>query len=82
MTSDRPYRPALKLKEAVGRIRTGVRVQFDPRVTRAFLEVLRAEVRGEAMPPEILTGVDMRFSTAAMVGSIDRFIGELEPAGN
>ena len=48
MTSDRPYRPALKLKEAVGRIREGVRVQFDPRVTRAFLEVLRGEVRGEA----------------------------------
>ena len=79
MTSDRPYRPALKLKEAVGRIREGVRVQFDPRVTRAFLEVLRAEVRGEAATPEILTGVDMRFSTASMVGSIDRFLGELQP---
>ena len=80
MTSDRPYRPALKLKEAVGRIREGVRVQFDPRVTRAFLEVLRAEVRGEAATPEILTGVDMRFSAASMVGSIDRFLGELQPA--
>jgi HD-GYP domain-containing protein (c-di-GMP phosphodiesterase class II) len=79
MTSDRPYRPALKLKEAVGRIREGVRVQFDPRVTRAFLEVLRAEVRGEAATPEILTGVDMRFSAASMVGSIDRFLGELQP---
>ena len=53
MTSDRPYRPALKLKEAVGRIRDGVRVQFDPRVTRAFLEVLRGEVQGEAGEPQI-----------------------------
>jgi len=81
MTSDRPYRPALKLKEAVSRIREGVRVQFDPQVTRAFLEVLRAEVRGEAKTPEILTGVDMRFSTASMVGNIDRFLGELQPVG-
>jgi HD-GYP domain-containing protein (c-di-GMP phosphodiesterase class II) len=79
MTSDRPYRPALKLKEAVGRIREGVRVQFDPRVTRAFLEVLRSEVRGVSTTPEILTGVDMRFSTASMVSSIDRFLGELQP---
>jgi len=79
MTSDRPYRPALKLKEAMVRIRKGVHVQFDPRVTRAFLEVLRAEVCGEATTPEILTGVDRHFSTAAMVGSIERFLGELEP---
>lgn len=79
MTSDRPYRPALKLKEAVGRIREGVRVQFDPRVTRAFLEVLRREVRGEEPPPQLLCGLDRRFSAAAMVGSIDRFLGELGP---
>jgi len=81
MTSDRPYRPALKLKEAVGRICKGVRVQFDPKVTRAFLEVLRGEVRGEATPPEMLTGVDMRFSTATMVERIERFLGELDSVG-
>jgi hypothetical protein len=55
MTSDRPYRSALKLKEAVGRIRKGVRVQFDPRVTRAFLEVLRGEVAGEVTSPQIIS---------------------------
>jgi len=79
MTSDRPYRPALKLKEAVMRIREGVRVQFDPRVTRAFLEVLRGEVCGEMPSPHLLSGVDMRFGKEAMIGSIDRFLGELQP---
>jgi len=79
MTSDRPYRPALKLKEAMLRIRAGVRVQFDPGVTRAFLEVLRGEVRGEATPPQILNGSDKRFRKEAMIGSIDRFLGELGP---
>jgi len=79
MTSDRPYRPALNLKEAVGRIREGVRVQFDPRVTRAFLEVLRGEVRGEATPPQIIDGLEKRYSSVAMIGSIERFLGELGP---
>jgi hypothetical protein len=64
----------------VGRIRQGVRVQFDPRVTRAFLEVLRREVSGEAPPPQILFGVDRRFSTSAMIGNIERFLDELGPA--
>ena len=80
MTSDRPYRPALKLKEAVGRIRKGVDIQFDHRVTRAFLEVLRGEVRGETMPPpHILSGFDRRSSRTGMIGCIERFLGELEP---
>jgi hypothetical protein len=77
MTSDRPYRPALKLKDAVGRIRKAVRVQFDPRVTRAFLEVLRDEVSGEAPSPQILSGLSRQYSTPVMVGNIDRFLTEL-----
>jgi hypothetical protein len=79
MTSNRPYRPALRLKEAVGRIREGVRVQFDPRVTRAFLEVLRSEVRGEAAALQILGGLDASVSAGAAIGSIERFLGELAP---
>jgi putative nucleotidyltransferase with HDIG domain len=77
MTSDRPYRPALGLAEAVGRIRDGVSVQFDPEVTRAFLHLLRGEVRGEEAAPQILAGLDMRFSHAAVLGRIDGLLGEL-----
>jgi HD-GYP domain-containing protein (c-di-GMP phosphodiesterase class II) len=79
MTSDRPYRPALGLVEAVGRIHEGVSVQFDPAVTRAFLQVLRGEVRGEGSAPQILSGIDMRFSHAAVLGRIDRLLGDLGP---
>jgi HD-GYP domain-containing protein (c-di-GMP phosphodiesterase class II) len=79
MTSDRPYRPALGLVEAVGRIHEGVSVQFDPEVTRAFLKVLRGEVRGEGTSPQILSGIDMRFSHAAVLGRIDRLLGDLGP---
>ena len=79
MTSDCPYRPALGLVEAVGRIHEGVSVQFDPEVTRAFLHVLRAEVRGEETSTQILSGIDLRFSHAAVLGRIDHLLGELRP---
>ncbi len=80
MTSDRPYRPALELDEAVARIQAGVRVQFDAEVTRAFLDVLRAEVQGEAAEPCVVAGVNRAFSSDAVLGRIDRILGELVPA--
>ncbi|HWI63281.1 MAG TPA: HD-GYP domain-containing protein [Symbiobacteriaceae bacterium] len=39
MTSVRPYRPALSLREAGARIREGAGTQFDPAVVSAFEEV-------------------------------------------
>jgi HD-GYP domain-containing protein (c-di-GMP phosphodiesterase class II) len=78
MTSDRPYRPALGLVEAVGRIEHGVRSQFDPRVARAFLGVLRQEVLEEGgEEPQILAGVGRRFTPEAVVGRIDRLLLDL-----
>jgi HD-GYP domain-containing protein (c-di-GMP phosphodiesterase class II) len=81
MTSDRPYRPALGLVEAINRISDGVSVQFDSRVTRAFLDVLQTEVRGEAHEaPQILAGLNRRYSPTAVLGRIDRLLVELGPA--
>jgi HD-GYP domain-containing protein (c-di-GMP phosphodiesterase class II) len=40
MTSDRPYRAALSLEEAVGELRRNAGTQFDPRVVEALLAVL------------------------------------------
>jgi HD-GYP domain-containing protein (c-di-GMP phosphodiesterase class II) len=39
MTSDRPYREALDMDEALDRIRLGAGTQFDPNVVEAFLEL-------------------------------------------
>jgi hypothetical protein len=76
MTSDRPYRQALSLDEAVARVGEGVSVQFDPAVTRAFLRVLRAEVRGEAEGgPQIMAGVNRAYSAEAVLGRIEHCIG-------
>lgn len=82
MTSDRPYRPALGLAEAVGRIQDGVSVQFDPRVARAFLSVLRGEVLGKAGEVQLLAGLDQRFSPAAVLGRIERSLQDLGAAGS
>ncbi|HOS91848.1 MAG TPA: response regulator [Armatimonadota bacterium] len=43
LTSDRPYRAALALDEALRLIEAGIGSQFDPAVGRAFLEFLEAE---------------------------------------
>ena len=40
MTSDRPYRAALSLEDAVAELRRHAGTQFDPRVVRALLAVL------------------------------------------
>ena len=39
MTSDRPYRPALPIEVAVDEIRDFAGIQFDPRVSEAFLSL-------------------------------------------
>ncbi|MFO8033615.1 MAG: GAF domain-containing protein [Candidatus Bipolaricaulota bacterium] len=43
MRSDRPYRKALSVEEALGEIEKGAGTQFDPRVVEAFLEVVGTE---------------------------------------
>ncbi len=44
MTSDRPYRKAMSLEEAVRELRTHAGTQFDPRVVAAFISVLHSRV--------------------------------------
>ncbi|MCX5706744.1 MAG: HD domain-containing protein, partial [Candidatus Omnitrophica bacterium] len=41
MTTDRPYRPALYKDAAIKEIRNLTNLQFDPRVSEAFLELYR-----------------------------------------
>lgn len=58
MTSDRPYRSALSIEEAIARLRAGAGHQWDPAVVDALLTVLidgRLERDGQplaAMPPD------------------------------
>jgi putative two-component system response regulator len=44
MTSDRPYRPAMSITEAIKEIKRCAGTQFDPNVVTAFLKTAAAEV--------------------------------------
>ncbi len=74
MTSDRPYRPALDLAEAVRRILDGVGVQFDPAAARAFLSVLCDEITGEAVDPAIMPGLTRHFAADEVLVHIESFL--------
>jgi HD-GYP domain-containing protein (c-di-GMP phosphodiesterase class II) len=49
MTTDRPYRRALPVEEAVRRLREAAGSQFDPTVVDAYLRVLEAQPSPEAV---------------------------------
>lgn len=46
MRSDRPYRKALPVEEALAEIRKGAGTQFDPKVVDVFLALIREEMAG------------------------------------
>lgn len=43
MTSDRPYRKALPVQEALSRLERGAGSHFDPRIARTFVQLMRKE---------------------------------------
>jgi len=45
MTTDRPYRKALPVEDALGELRNGSGTQFDPRVVSALIDVVTPERR-------------------------------------
>jgi PAS domain S-box-containing protein len=50
LTHDRPYKAAWPVKRAIDRISRGAGSQFDPRVVRAFLEVVQDALPSRAYP--------------------------------
>lgn len=44
MTSDRPYRNALTVKQAINEIKSNAGTQFDPEVANAFIEIINDEI--------------------------------------
>lgn len=55
MTSDRPYRKALPVSEAIEEIKKGSGTQFDPKIVTAFVKVLEKENSGGLQKDELST---------------------------
>jgi HD-GYP domain-containing protein (c-di-GMP phosphodiesterase class II) len=53
MTSDRPYRKALSTERALEELNNNQGTQFDPRVVKAFVKIIRA---GESSQPRLRKG--------------------------
>jgi len=50
MTSDRPWRPALPMAEAVAELQSHAGTKYDPQVVRAFLQVIERLPPGRSAP--------------------------------
>lgn len=46
MTTDRPYRRALSIKDAINELKRWAGIQFDPEIVEIFLQILRKEGKG------------------------------------
>jgi putative nucleotidyltransferase with HDIG domain len=58
MTTDRPYRKALSVDEAIRRLQENAGIQFDARLVKVFVKYVREKGRDLAVPvPSILAGV-------------------------
>jgi HD-GYP domain-containing protein (c-di-GMP phosphodiesterase class II) len=56
MTTDRPYRSALPLAEALGELSAHRGTQFDPEVVDALVEIHSDEVAGHPSAQRALSG--------------------------
>jgi HD-GYP domain-containing protein (c-di-GMP phosphodiesterase class II) len=48
MTSNRPYRSAMPVEEALSEIKRGTGTQFDPVVARSLLKIVQTEILAKA----------------------------------
>ncbi|MEW6117253.1 MAG: HD domain-containing phosphohydrolase [Nitrospirota bacterium] len=77
MTSDRPYKPRLDLKEALEELKKCLGTQFDPKIVAAFCKVLDKEIKGELPEPHILPHLDENFDPSIITAMLEALIAEL-----
>lgn len=77
MTTDRPYREALNLQEAIDEIKRCLGSQFDPKIINAFCRALEKEIRGELPVPNILPHLNGDFDPSVITEILEATIREL-----
>ena len=77
MTSDRPYRTGLDLKDALEELRKCRDAQFDCKVVAALCRVLEKEISGELTEPDILPHLDSDFDPSIIAELLEVLTEEL-----
>ncbi|MEW5743836.1 MAG: HD domain-containing phosphohydrolase [Nitrospirota bacterium] len=77
MTTDRPYKPRLELREALEELKKCLGTQFEPRIVAAFCRVLDKEIKGELPEPHILPHLDEGFDPSIISEILQALIEEL-----
>lgn len=77
MTTNRPYRAAMGLKEAIDELKRCLVTQFDPKIMNAFCKALEKEIRGELPEPNILPHLNGNFDPSVITALLEATIREL-----
>jgi putative nucleotidyltransferase with HDIG domain len=77
MTTNRPYRDALGLKEAIDELKRCLGTQFDPKIMNAFCKALDKEIKGQLPEPNILPHINGEFDTSVITDLLEATIREL-----
>jgi len=77
MTTNRPYREALTLQDAIEEMKRCLGTQFDPKIMNAFCRALEKEIRGELPEPNILPHLNGNFDPSVITDLLEATIREL-----
>jgi len=77
MTTDRPYRKRMDLKDALEELKRCLGTQFDPKIMAAFFRVLDREINNELPNPDILPHLDINFDPSIITSFLQAVIAEL-----
>jgi len=77
MTSDRPYRQRLSFEGTLKEIQKNVNVQFERRIVKAFLNVLKKEIEGKLHEQKIIPNLDEHFNPQVIHSLLELIIAEI-----
>lgn len=77
MTTDRPYRKRLPLRDAIRDVENCLGTHFDAKISNVFFRVLQKELKGEIREPQIIPHLDKDFDPTIITTLLEGITAEL-----
>lgn len=77
MTTDRPYRKRLPLRDALRDVENCLGTHFDAKISNVFFRVLQKELKGEIREPQIIPHLDKDFDPTIITTLLEGITAEL-----